>query len=930
MDYPGMSAVLMLALLAGTYVSTHAAEELTVDYQRDNLSLNGSWQSILGHDDEDLWQADVAAGMAGWQEISVPGILVTRKPQENTPEAHKAIREKDEADKCVWIRRTFSLTSAQARRNAAIKWGGIRFGAEAWVNGLQITTHPTTGPHTALLPANCLKEGENTVVLKVRGWASLPMCAAKPHRPLVPTGAAFLDWGSPRTAIYDDIYLEFYDRVYLRWVLAMPDPTNERVVFRALLDGTATLPDTLQICAEVSRAGEENPLQTSRTSLMQAPVSGRIEITVSVPNPKLWSPDTPDMYTARFVAADGKGLCDDVSFRFGMRDIRVEKGHYRLNGKPLWLRGSNLVHEWQWGEPFASQPKRYLVDEARVMNLNSFRTHTGPMPTSWANVADENGIMVLAEMPVLQNFTRFPFSKQERDIWHKNVLIDTPEWITKLWNHPSIIMWVISNESKDSKWEYGPYYAAVKALDPTRPTMRTGTGTEPYGTPDNLDLHPCANVEKGPEGWLIEDILDAAAEKDPARTLTNSEYMNKFRSAKRRALMWNGNEDTSKLALVIAEAAAEHTEAMRRVQFDAILPYMYAPWTGIRGANWRNGFPTPMAAALHSSMAPVLASLDLFDRNYVAGQEVSTPLSLINELHDDVEVQIGLYITRENPLVIPDPSALTEAEWQMELERKLSADTIVMEDIHWKTPDEPGTYYLAAVLKREGARPVVSQRMVRSVLRADPVKHLKAKRLLVLGKDEVLDRFLRAGGADIHTAPPWIGGITADTVVICNSEELSEKQRKNPTSILRYVRSGGRLVILCPDKWQWKELVDFRATRGSGWLEGPASRVFPYDDIDHTVLDGIDPECLKRWNGLPGTISNGWISGKIVSKATKLLWQQDPARPVVASLAMGKGEVLICLLQFGDHIDPESPRYDPVAERVLLNVICADKTSAPH
>jgi len=923
-----ISATIVLAFLACTYRPARAAEKLTVDYQRDNLSLSGRWQSVLGHEDEDLWKPEVAAGIAGWQEIAVPGQLVIRKPKERTPEARKALRKLDEADKCVWVRRTFNLTSAQASRNAALKWGGIRFGADAWVNGLHVTAHPTTGPHTALLPAESLKEGENTVVLKVRGWGSLPMCAAKPHRPLIPTGASFLSWGSPRTAIYDDIYLEFYDRAYLRWILAMPDPANERVVFRALLDGASPLPGQLKIRAEVSRAGQPSQ-QAGRASLVLAPVSNRIEMTVSVPDPKLWSPERSDMYVARFVVEDDKGVCDDVSFRFGMRDIRVEGGHYRLNGKPLWLRGSNLVKEWMWGEPFASQPKRYLVDEARAMSLNSFRTHTGPMPTSWANIADENGIMVLAEMPVLQNFTRFPFTEQEYDLWHQNVMIDAFGWITKLWNHPSIVIWVLSNESKDSQWEYGPYHDAVTALDPTRPTMRTGTGAEPYGTRENLDLHPCANVERGPEGWIIEKVLDAAAGKDPTRTLSNSEYMNFFRSSKRRALMWTGSQDTSQLKLVIADAAAEHTEAMRRVQFDAILPYMYAGWTGIRGANWREEFPTPMAAALHSSMAPVLASLDLFDRNYVVGREVTTPLNLINELHDDVEARIDLYITPRNPLVVPDADALAAAIWRTKLERKLKADTIVVEDIHWQAPDEPGTYYLAAVLTRRGARPVVSQRMVRSVLRADPAERLKAKRLLVLGKNEAIDKFLRTARADVRTTLPWLGGIMADAVVVCGSAEPSEDQRKNSARILRYVRSGGRLIILCQDKWSRKELVDFRVSRGGGWLDGPSSRVFPYEGVDHSILAGVDPECLKRWNGLPGTISDGWVRGAIAAEATRLLWQQDPQRPVVVSLKMGAGEVLICLLQLGERINPDSRNYDPVAERILLNAL-APTTGAPH
>ena len=71
--------------------------------------------------------------------------------------------------------------------------------------------------------------------------------------------------------------------------------------------------------------------------------------------------------------------------------------------------------------------------------------------------------------------------------------------MARLWNHPSVIMWVLSNESRgDNAWEEGPFQDFVNALDPTRPTMRTGT----TGTKENYDVHPCGNVTETDEGHL--------------------------------------------------------------------------------------------------------------------------------------------------------------------------------------------------------------------------------------------------------------------------------------------------------------------------------------------------------------------------------------------------------------------------------------------
>ena len=65
-----------------------------------------------------------------------------------------------------------------------------------------------------------------------------------------------------------------------------------------------------------------------------------------------------------------------------------------------------------------------------------------------------------------------------------------------------------------------------------------------------------------------------------------------------------------------------------------------------------------MAASLHSCMASVLASLDVFDADYVADAEVASTLVLINERKEDVEASIDLYVLPSNPLWLPDTCAV--------------------------------------------------------------------------------------------------------------------------------------------------------------------------------------------------------------------------------------------------------------------------------
>lgn len=879
---------------------------MVLEFQRDSFSLNGEWESIAGHEQEDVWKAGAPDKLSGWKKIVVPGPLLRMSD-------HK----EHESVKCVWVRRSFQLDEVHAGRGAVLKWNGIRFGATAWINGREVATHPTMGPHTALLPDGALRAGENRILIKVAGWGGLPK--SKSDKPLIPTGGG-VDFGPKQTSIFDDVYLEFYERAYLKWILAIPDVPTGRVTFRVWVDGWAELPETLDIRASVRLAGDMAALR-GEAKLRASDLAQYVEIPVAIREPRLWTPQTPNLYVAELVASTAGKVCDKVRFRFGMREIRVEGGHYRLNGEPLWFRGSNLLREWQWGEPFASQPKRYLIDEARAMNLNSFRTHTEPPCTRWADIADEHGMMILAEMPVLYNFADFKFTPAEYEEWHKNVMVDFPGWITKLWNHPSIVMWVLSNESRiDNKWEAGPYRDAVVSLDPTRPTMRTGEQGDPPGTKENLDLHPTANWSRGPEGALIATVTEATRKKDPQRTLTNTEYMNWFAGRGRVELLQMGRKGHPDFAWEFADFAAEHTEAMRRVQLDGIFPYMYAGWTGVRGGRWREGYPTRMAAALHSSMAPVLASVDLFDRNFPAGRSISTPLYLINETHGEMDARIDVYITPRNPLLLPDADALKAAIWRFGFERTLKGDTIAVEQLRWKVPETPGVYYLAVITTRKGDRAVVSQRIVRSVAKVDSAGVLRGAKIILLGADRRVEEWMTANKVRYASALPK-GKILADTVVICDSGKLTEQSRRAESALREFVRTGGKLVVLNQPEWAWKELLDFEIDRTRTWVTGIASRVFPYEGVEHPILEGVDPECFKRWNGLPGTISNGWISGKVLDKGQRLLWQEDPDKPVVFGLPIGRGEVVISLLHLRDRINPKSPSYDPVAERIFVNLL---------
>jgi hypothetical protein len=876
---------------------------LALDVERDALSLAGVWERLRGEEAAEAWRADEAARLGPWEAVAIPGPIFEGQR-----------RAENEKLSNVWLRRRFALDPVQGARDGVLRWGGIRYGATAYLNGRAIGTHAPIGPHAIAVPRGVLRVGDNEILLRIPGWAALEK--SETGVPTIPVGAD-LFWGNRGTAIFDDIWIEFYDALYLKSILAVPDPERGRVRFRLVIDGLGDWPPGARARVRVwpKAAAPPNDRRPGRpVATGEIPIgmsSGSLDIEVPVPGLRRWSPAAPHLYVAEVEATAGGHTLDRARFDFGARGLGVERGHLSLNRRPLWLRGSNLVYEWAWGREFRDA-KGFLVDQARRMNLNSFRTHTLPPPTHWANVADAHGVMLLAEFPVTYNYRDFAFTPEQRQRFHAHVLADAAGWITKLWNHPSIIAWVICNEPRgDVDWEIGPYQEMVRTLDPTRLIVRTG---EEAGTDDLVAIHPTLNYTNAHDGELALVARRAVAGKDPRRALGTTEYMNYLGSRPEIVTRRLGRPDHEGERLDFAEVGAEDTEVMRRLGFDVILPYMYADWTGFRGNRWRPEFATPMAAALHSAMAPVLASWELFDRNFLAGQRIRTDLVLINEGETRAPVTVDVYVTAQHPLFVPDEAALARAVFRRRIRQTLPPQSRRATTVEWPVPARPGTYYLAAVLRRPGHRPVVSQRVVRAVSSPGMPSARRPAEVVLLGANRALERwFDRMGIA--RRRPDAAGEFSASRIVVGGRHVPESSDDGATQALLDAVERGARLIVLDPRRWSWTRLVDFEIASAL-----PTSRAFSYGSAGQDLLSGMSPDFFTRWNGLPGTLAHGYISST-AADVEPILWGNSPKEPVLMRIPRGRGEIVVALLRIVDRLDPTSESYDPVADWLLVNLI---------
>ncbi|MHB0958881.1 MAG: glycoside hydrolase family 2 TIM barrel-domain containing protein [Pirellulaceae bacterium] len=872
-----------------------------------SILLNGAWEFVRGEGDE---HAETARGGAKlrWQQVMLPGTFMTYK-----------VWEQEASDtKFVWARRSFEIAPDQAKGLAVLRWNRIACGAAAYINGQMVGENEPTGPFQVIIPVGILRPGENQIVLKVRGAAGVRK--SRSGNALIPAG-----FGVGMPEVTDDMWIDFAHAAYMKWVLAMPDLVGSCVRLRVTPVGLEPAED-LQIVARVTRWPDGPLMGEGSASAKLVPTAdplGGEHFFVDVPMPgcEPWTHEKCPLYLAHVQLTREGDVLDEVTFRFGMREIGVKDRNYQLNGQNLWLRGSNLVFEWNWGGIIDGKEKEYLVTEAREMSMNSFRTHTQPPPRLWCDVCDEHGTMILAEFPVLYNYQDYKFTPAEYEIWHRNVLTDVAGWMARLWNHPSVIIWVLSNESQgDNAWEEGPYQDFVNALDPTRPTLRTGT----TGTKDNYDVHTCGNITDTVEGNLQAGIASWFQEAGN-RTTTNTEYMNYFGHPKTQ---WAGVDDAIADQIAAAQIGAEHTEAMRRERVDGIWPYMYAGWTRTRqaarvheteqgSAVWKGGYAAPPSAAWHSALSPVLASLDLFDPDYFTAQQVTTDLYLINDSWHDAQVHVDLLLTRECPEFIPEATCFDNPVNKWSFDFSVKADCLEKVPVTWQLPNEEGCYWLTARMTGVAGRPVLSQRFVRAITPPEVSEELKTREFVVLGSDDAAQRFFESHHLHVSS---HLDNLLPDThvVVVWDASRLSREDKRQSRAIDRFLRAGGQMLVLATSSWDWPELCDIQIKHDPRF-----SRVFPYKDATSQLPTGIDPQWLIRWNGLPGTVAVGTLEGAGMSGAEKILWAKEPGTTVMAVVptVSRDGHIVVAQLDIQHRVNRSQDDYDPVAERVLLSLL---------
>ncbi|MEJ2217798.1 MAG: beta-galactosidase GalB [Gemmatimonadota bacterium] len=447
-------AVFGLAVLAFAFVADRPAAA----QGRTTTNFDAGWRFHLG----DVPAAKNAAfDDSGWRTLNLPHDWSIEGPFSKDNPAGAAGGALPGG--IGWYRKTFNVRTTERGRLFFIDFDGVYRDSQVWINGHYLGKRPYGYSSFRYELTPYLHFGARPNVLAVRVDNS-----KQPNS----------RWYSG-SGIYRHVWLVTTSPVHIaHWGTYVTTPVvsarQADVTVRTTVRNTTEQPSDITLRTTVVDSAGRVMADTSFEARLPAGSVQDMAQQLSVPNPALWSPDSPALYhVVSRVECDGR-LCDDVTTPLGLRSFTFDAQRgFILNGQRVEIRGVCLHHDL--GALGAALNDRALERELQIMKamgVNAIRTSHNPPAPELLQMADHMGFIVMDEA-----FDGWKIAKTKYDYhldwdaWHDRDLADM---VRRDRNHPSVFLWSIGNEVREQGDSSGIPIArelagVVRRLDPTRP-----------------------------------------------------------------------------------------------------------------------------------------------------------------------------------------------------------------------------------------------------------------------------------------------------------------------------------------------------------------------------------------------------------------------------------------------------------------------------
>ncbi|WP_404423704.1 glycoside hydrolase family 2 TIM barrel-domain containing protein [Nibricoccus sp. IMCC34717] len=500
---------------------------LRAQVHRDTLSLDGEWEVA-----ESVGGNTLPASYG--HRAPVPGLTNLAQPafadvdqfetreviqnlvnvKERPPmEIPKGLGATPQTRGYFWYRT--HATAPAERAKAFLRVGKAQFGMAAWVNGVPVGEYFGCYTSRTFDVTKAIRWGaDNEVVVRIGAHpAMLP--------PDVPHGIDF-EKLRQTPGIYDSVSMHFTGEVEIVSVQVAPRLAEAKAVVQTVLRNHGAT-RTLVLGQQVSGWRDRVEAGSVSTELILA-AGEQKTVTQEVPitHARWWSPEDPYLYEAKTAVAG-----DETTTRFGMREFRFDTPTRRayLNGKPIFLRGSNITLHRFFEDPLCGRlpwdeawVRKLLVELPGQMHWNTFRFCIGPVPERWLEIADENGLLLQYEYFLWTGGKEGSTWRPEWDL--RKLKQFYRDWMVDSWNHASVVIWDSCNETWKPEIPE-QLIPELRKLDLSNRPWDAGYSL-PSGPDDPIEDHPylfVRNAYADTLGFRMSDLEQMSGERS-----TNAPY----------------------------------------------------------------------------------------------------------------------------------------------------------------------------------------------------------------------------------------------------------------------------------------------------------------------------------------------------------------------------------------------------------------------
>lgn len=418
------------------------------------------------------------------------------------------------AEKELVYRRAFDVPSSWKGKKVLLHFGAVDWKTDVWVNDVKVGSHAGGFIPFSFDITEALQGKNNTLMVKVwdptdKGYQPRGKQVSRPEG----------IWYTPVTGIWQTVWLEPVSESYIQDLRITPDIDNSLLSLKALVKD-ATSKDLVEV-----KVFDGQQLVAQGKS-----INGEC-VQVAMPeNAKLWSPESPFLYTLKVSLKQGGKLVDEVSSYAAMRKYSSKRDangivRLELNNKPLFQFGP-LDQGW-WPDGLYTAPTDeallYDIQKTKDFGFNMIRKHIKVEPARWYTYCDKLGIIVWQDMPSgdrnpeWQNRKYFEGTEMKRSA--ESEACYRKEWkeiMDALYSYPCIGTWIPFNEAW-GQFKTPEIVEWTKQYDPTR-LVNPASGGNHYTCGDMLDLHnyPAPELylydaqratvlgEYGGIGWVVQ------------------------------------------------------------------------------------------------------------------------------------------------------------------------------------------------------------------------------------------------------------------------------------------------------------------------------------------------------------------------------------------------------------------------------------------